>query len=112
MYKRQAPTSVIVETNAGGNLTTQTLQRDRPFLPVDGVFATKNKLSRAEPVAMLYEQGKVWHVHGLAALEEEQATYEGNPREKSPDRLDSAVMAITHLIPAQRRVTKGFEMLI
>lgn len=111
-YSEHAPTSVIVETNAGGDLTKQTLQRDRPFLPIDGVFATRSKLARAEPVAMLYEQGKVWHCHGLSSLEEEMATYEGNPKEKSPDRLDAMVMSITHLIPAQRRITKGFEMLV
>ncbi|WP_461533442.1 terminase large subunit domain-containing protein [Sinomicrobium sp.] len=111
-YSEYAPTSIVVELNQGGSLVTQTLQRDRPFLPVDGVFATRNKMSRAEPVAMLYEQDKVMHCHGLADLEEEMATFEGNPRQKSPDRLDSLVMAITHLIPAQRRVTKGFEFLL
>jgi predicted phage terminase large subunit-like protein len=111
-YSSIAPTSIITEVNQGGSLVTDTLRRDRPFLPVDAVFATKSKLQRAEPVAMLYEQGKVFHTRGLQDLEDQMVTYEGLPKQKSPDRLDALVMAITHLMPSRRRVTKGFEFLV
>jgi len=111
-YSEYCSTSVIVETNQGGDLLKSTLHRDRPLLPVDGVFSTRNKYARAEPVAMLYEQQKVFHCTGLSALEEEMTTWEGDPRQKSPDRVDSLAMAVTHLMPAQRRITKGFEMLV
>jgi len=111
-YSSYCSTSVVVETNQGGDLLKSTLHRDRPLLPVDGVFSTKNKYARAEPVAMLMEQQKVWHCHGLAALEEEMTTWEGKPNEKSPNRVDSMVFGVTHLMPAQRRITKEFEFLV
>lgn len=111
-YSQQCTCSIVVERNQGGNLLAQTLQRNRPLLPVDYVFSTNNKISRAEPVSMLYEQGKIWHVRGLTELEQEMTSFDGDRKRKSPDRLDALVFAITQLMPAKQRVTKGFEFVV
>jgi phage terminase large subunit-like protein len=51
---------------------------------------------RAEPVAALYEQGKVYHVGEFKKLEDQMTTYTPNVR-KSPDRMDALVWAVTEL---------------
>lgn len=102
--------SIVVESNMGGNMVQDALHRERPFLPVDSVFATTSKLNRASPVALLYEKGMVWHVRGLGALETELTTYDGTGK-KSPNRLDAAVYAIMQIMPTKKSVTKSFEML-
>jgi len=111
-YSQFAPTSIVVESNQGGQLCADNIRRNRPLIPVDEVFATRSKLSRAEPVAMLFEQGKVWMCRGLSDLAQEMVSFEGKPREKSPDRLDAAVYSILNLMPVRSRVTKGFELFV
>ena len=67
--------------------------------PLRTVYASKSKTARAEPVATLYERGKVKHVRGLAALEDELCSLGAidGPR-KSPDRADALVWAVTDLL--------------
>jgi hypothetical protein len=62
------------------------------------VTATTGKLTRAEPVAALYEQGRVSHIGFHPELEEQLLGFTAAPGEKSPDRLDAAVHAITDLM--------------
>ena len=65
-------------------------------VPYSAVRASRGKLVRAEPIAALYEQGKVHHVGEFSELEEQLFTYtpqSGN----SPDGLDALVWAITEL---------------
>ena len=72
--------------------------------------ASRGKLIRAEPVAALYERGLVHHVGRLPELEDELCRYTGDAREKSPDRLDALVWALTELAltgvasPSLRRI--------
>jgi phage terminase large subunit-like protein len=47
-------------------------------VPVRQVRATRGKWLRAEPVAALYEQGKVRHAGRLAELEDEMCEFERN----------------------------------
>jgi len=101
-YSKFAPTSVVVESNMGGNLLTDTLQRNRPFLPIDTTYSTNSKINRAQPIALLYEQGKVFHVKGLTDLENEFCSFTGSPRERSPDRMDAAVFALTTVMPVRQ----------
>lgn len=110
-YSQIAPTSIVVESNQGGELVADNLRRFNPLLPIDKVFSTKSKISRAEPIAMLYEQGKIFHVRGLNDLEQEMTSYEGRSREKSPDHLDACVFSLTHLMPSQKNVTSSFELM-
>ena len=61
------------------------------------VTATRGKILRAEPIHALYEQKKVFHIGNLSELEGQMTTYTGDNNEKSPDRLDALVWALTEL---------------
>lgn len=98
---------VIAEVNQGGEMVVSVLHQVAPTLPVRQVLATRGKKVRAEPVAALYEQGRVSHLAPLPELEDQMCNFAG--RGKSPDRLDALVWAITDLMrsagdPAIRRL--------
>lgn len=95
--------AVVIETNQGGEMATSTLRSARHRLPIRPVHASKGKVARAEPVSALYEQGRVHHVGGHAALEDQLTGYVAGG--VSPDRLDALVWAITDLMP-QRPVAR------
>lgn len=91
---------VAAERNYGGAMVESTLRTASPNMPVKLVNASRGKIVRAEPIAALYEQGKVHHVGALADLEEQMtmtttAGYQGGD---SPDRLDALVWALTELM--------------
>lgn len=88
---------IIAEGNQGGEMVRHTLQTIRPNIPVDIVYASRSKQARAEPVAALYEQGRVDHVGNFADLEDEFCTWAPLTGMPSPDRLDAAVWALTSL---------------
>ena len=73
-----------------------------PLVPFRAVHAPRSKMLRAEPVAALYEQGRVRHVRGLGVLEEQMGkmTPVGWQGTGSPDRLDALVWALTDLMLA------------
>jgi phage terminase large subunit-like protein len=77
-----------------------------PSVSYRAVHATRGKAMRAEPVAALYEQGRVRHALGLGELEDEmcQMTAQGYGGTGSPDRVDALVWALTDLFlePAKR----------
>ncbi len=97
---------LVAEVNMGGAMVTSVLRAIDPLCPVRTVTATRGKHLRAEPVAALYEQGRVAHRPGLGALEDQlaQMTVGGWAGRGSPDRLDALVWALTELIvdPAGR----------
>jgi phage terminase large subunit-like protein len=97
---------LVVEVNQGGELVTQVIRSIDALVPIKAVHAAKGKAARAEPVSALYEQGRVAHVRGLAALEDQmcQMTAQGYLGKGSPDRLDALVWALTELMvePALR----------
>jgi phage terminase large subunit-like protein len=88
---------VIVEVNNGGEMVSQTLRTIRPTLPITAVHASRGKQARAEPVAALYEQRRVWHTAPFDLLEDQLCTW--TPASgQSPDRLDALVWALTELM--------------
>ena len=60
--------------------------------------ATRGKYVRAEPIAALYEQGRVFHNAPLSALERQMCDYVPGITTKSPDRLDALVWGLTDLL--------------
>ena len=62
--------------------------------------ASRGKRLRAEPVAALYEQGRVRHVGCFPELENQMCQFVAENRSgiKSPDRLDALVWALTDLV--------------
>jgi phage terminase large subunit-like protein len=93
---------VVAECNNGGELVASVLHQVAPNLPLTLVRAAKGKVARAEPIAALYEQGKVHHGVHMPALEDELCglcaggDYQGPGR--SPDRADALVWALTTLM--------------
>ncbi|MFZ7090414.1 DNA-packaging protein [Primorskyibacter sp. 2E233] len=98
--KRWQADRVVAEVNQGGAMVESILHNVDPGLPVRKVHASKGKAARAEPVAALYEQGRVLHGQGLAALEEQMClmTNAGFEGSGSPDRVDALVWALTDLM--------------
>lgn len=93
---------VVAETNQGGDMVAHVLRGAAADLPVKKVHASRGKLARAEPVAALYEQGRVRHAGVFTALEDELCglvvggVYRGPGR--SPDRADALVWGVTELM--------------
>jgi len=88
---------LVYERNQGGDLVKYTLKTVDETLPLKAVHASRGKFARAEPVASLYERGKVKHLRGLDDLETQMTTWEPLGSIGSPDRLDAMVWAITEL---------------
>lgn len=88
---------VVAEVNQGGAMVETVLRQVDPMLPVRKVHATRSKSARAEPVAALYEQGRVSHGQGLEALEAQMClmTHAGFEGAGSPDRVDALVWGLT-----------------
>ena len=87
---------IIGEVNNGGEMVGLTIRTVRPNIPYKAVHASRGKQVRAQPVAALYEQGKVDHTEALPELEEQLVTWTPESGE-SPDRLDALVWGITEL---------------
>ena len=88
---------VVVEGNNGGDMVELILKGFNQRMPCKTVHATRGKLVRAEPIAALYERGLVHHVGTFGELEAQMRTYQGRDTEKSPDRMDALVWALTEL---------------
>lgn len=94
--------AIVTEVNQGGDMVAHTIRSIRSDVKITEVRASRGKHMRAEPIAALYEQGRVHHVGSFPELEQEMtlmtsAGYEG---EGSPDRLDALVWGLTQLFPS------------
>lgn len=91
---------VVVEVNQGGDMVAHTLRTEAPNLNIIEVRASKGKHVRAEPIASLYEQGRIKHVGQFPTLENQmtQMTTEGYQGDGSPDRVDALVWAMSELM--------------
>ncbi|WP_081535911.1 terminase large subunit domain-containing protein [Rhodovulum sp. P5] len=93
---------LVAEVNQGGDLVETLIRQIDPMVPFRAVRATRGKVARAEPVAALYEQGRVRHLRGLERLEDQMCrmTAHGYEGKGSPDRVDALVWAIHDLLIA------------
>ena len=71
LYHRLEADALVVEVNQGGEMAGAVIREIDPTVPVVPVRATRGKYLRAEPVSLLYAQGRVHHVGALPALEDE-----------------------------------------
>jgi phage terminase large subunit-like protein len=96
---------IVVEVNQGGDMVAQTIRSVRADVKIVEVRATRGKHVRAEPIAALYQQGRIRHVGSFAELETQmtQMTTFGYEGSGSPDRLDALVWGLTHLFPSMIR---------
>ncbi|WP_306154539.1 DNA-packaging protein, partial [Roseovarius sp. MMSF_3281] len=97
---------LVAEVNQGGDLVAQVIRQVDPLMPVKSVHASRGKVARAEPVAALYEQERVFHARGLGDLEDQMCamTAQGYEGKGSPDRVDALVWALHELmiVPAAK----------
>jgi predicted phage terminase large subunit-like protein len=96
-YRRHGGDRIVAEANNGGDLVATVIRQVDPKVPIELVHAARGKRTRAEPVAALYEQGKVSHTAPFPELEDQMCAYTGAPGEESPDRLDALVWALSEL---------------
>ena len=93
---------VVAESNQGGEMVRAVLALAGCEAPVRLVHASRGKRARAEPVAALYEQGRVVHCGSFPALEEELMALGAAETGPSPDRADALVWALTALLLTDR----------
>jgi predicted phage terminase large subunit-like protein len=97
---------LVAEVNQGGQMVAEVIRQVDPLVPYRAVHASRGKVARAEPVAALYEQGRVKHAKKLNDLEDQMTrmTRFGYEGEGSPDRVDALVWAMHELMiePARK----------
>jgi phage terminase large subunit-like protein len=104
---------VVAERNFGGAMVEAVLRSAAPKMPVKMVTASRGKIIRAEPIAALYEQGKVHHVGTFTDMEEQMTmtTTGGYRGSGSPDRLDALVWALSELMIEQQGYNYSLALL-
>jgi len=98
--ERHGADRLVAEVNQGGDLVESVVRQIDPVVPFRAVRASRGKTARAEPVAALYEQGRVHHLRGLNDLEDQMCrmTVQGYQGRGSPDRVDALVWALSDLM--------------
>lgn len=94
IYKADA---VLVEVNQGGDMVSAVLKQIRSSLPIREIRVHVGKKLRAEPVAAMYEQGRIHHVGEFANLEDQMTQWTTDDPD-SPDRIDAMVQAFSDLL--------------
>ncbi len=115
LYDDMKAGSIVYEANQGGDMVADTLRsaavalrneglRETDYVVVKAVWASRGKVTRAEPVSSKYEQGEVSHVGVLAKLEDQMCEFTSDFDRKeagySPDRVDALVWGLTQVLLA------------
>jgi phage terminase large subunit-like protein len=95
-YKAYKADRIVAEVNNGGDLVEAILRNVDHAFAYKAVHASRGKLTRAEPIAALYEQHRVHHVRTFGMLEDQMCDCVPMTS-KSPDRMDALVWALTEL---------------
>ena len=101
-YREFRADRIVAERNFGGAMVEHVIRTVDRRVSYKEVTASRGKVARSEPVAALYEQGRVSHVGGLPELEDQLCLIgpDGFAGEGSPDRADAMVWALTELMLA------------
>lgn len=101
LYRSWNADCIVIEVNQGGDMVAHTIRTIDPNVKIKEVRASRGKHVRAEPIAALYEQGRIAHVGAFTELENQmtQMTTAGFEGAGSPDRVDALVWAMTELFP-------------
>jgi phage terminase large subunit-like protein len=110
LFDRLGGDRVIGEANNGGDLVELTIRTDRRNIPYEKVHAARGKVARAEPVAALYEQGRIHHVGCFAALEDEMVNFVPGQMKRSPNRVDALVWGASYLMLKPARVGRVLSL--
>jgi phage terminase large subunit-like protein len=113
LYRRHHADRIIAERNNGGDLVEATVRSVDPTVSFKSVHASRGKVTRAEPISALYEQGRVHHVGTFTQLEDQMCSFTSDFSRAtagfSPDRLDALVWALSELLltPARAQLLFG-----
>ncbi|CAN5207986.1 terminase family protein [soil metagenome] len=110
LYHALGADRVVAEVNQGGSMVEAVLREVDPAVSYRAVHASRGKRARAEPVAALYEQGRASHVGAFPALEDELCGWRGTG-DRSPDRLDALVWAVSDLMLRPRTMEPRVSVL-
>jgi phage terminase large subunit-like protein len=112
---------IVIEKNNGGELVKKNILSIDNTAPIKTIQSTKGKIDRALPVAAFYERNRVFHVqpkrttdqikcnyNAFEKLENQMSRFTGNPKQKSPDRLDALVFAVTELLLSNTYCNRDF----
>ncbi|SLN54616.1 DNA-packaging protein [Roseisalinus antarcticus] len=110
--ERHGADRIVAEVNQGGDLVENVIRQIDPLAPFSRRTASRGKVARAEPVAALYEQGRVAHVGDLGKLEDQMGlmSMTGYQGQGSPDRVDALVWALTDLMIDPARTYRAPKM--
>jgi predicted phage terminase large subunit-like protein len=112
-FTAHAADRIVAEVNNGGEMVEATLRTIDPNVPFHAVRASRGKVARAEPVAALYEQGRVHHLGTFPQLEDQMCSFTADFDRAvagySPDRVDALVWALTELLVETRAGDGIFE---
>jgi phage terminase large subunit-like protein len=98
-YHESLADRIVAEVNQGGDMVEAVIRAVDRNVPVTKVHATRGKAKRAEPVAALYEQGRIHHVGQFPKLEDQVCEWDPlDDSAASPDRMDALVWAFTDLM--------------
>lgn len=99
-YREFKADRIVAERNFGGAMVQHVIRTVDRAVSYKEVTASRGKVARAEPIAALYEQGRIAHVGELSALEDQlcMITPEGYVGDGSPDRADALVWALSELL--------------
>jgi predicted phage terminase large subunit-like protein len=97
-YREFKADRIIAEVNNGGDLVENVIRTIDKYVPYKAVHAKRGKVTRAEPISALYEQGRVHHVGMFAELETQMCSFVPDNLDGSPDRVDALVWALTELM--------------
>jgi phage terminase large subunit-like protein len=96
-YRAYQAERLVGEVNNGGDLVEAVLRTKDLRFAYKAVRASRGKLTRAEPIAALYEQGRVHHVGTFGTLEDQMSDFDPNVAQRSPDHMDALVWALWEL---------------
>lgn len=105
LARRHKANAIVAETNRGGDLVSTTIRQFDRSIPIREVRANRGKDTRAEPIAALYEQNRVYHVGQFTKLESQMCEWDPTSADEmrrqrqatSPDRMDALVWGIAEL---------------
>jgi phage terminase large subunit-like protein len=114
-YRAHHADRIVAERNNGGDMVEATIRMVDQNVPVTTVWASRGKVTRAEPVSALYEQGRMHHVGTFPQLEDQMTNFTSDFDRQtagySPDRLDALVWATTELLVEQMKGANVFELM-
>lgn len=101
MYRKWSADKIVAEKNNGGEMVSSVIKAADRSVPVKLVHASRGKITRAEPISALYEQGRIHHVGMFDELEDQMCTFSidvvRNSSEGSPDRVDALVWGLSEV---------------